>query len=163
NDKTFEFLEGVLTEVTDLFPAPWVHLGADEAPRERWKACPKCQARIKAEGLKDEAALQTWFTRRMAAFLATRGKRAICWDEILEGGGPPGVIVQAWRASEKAVSAAARAGHEVIHSPYTYTYLSYGIAGYWMDLEWVHKFEPTIEGDPPEKETPIGPEAERKL
>jgi len=164
NDKTFSLLEDVLTEVVKVFPGPFIHLGADEVPKDRWKACPKCQARIKAEGLADENALQTWFVNRVIRFLATKNRRAICWDEILEGGAPADVIVQVWRADQKAVSQAARAGHDVIHSPYSHTYLNYGLAGYWMDLKWVHGWEPAVEGDPPEKAARIGAaEAERLL
>ncbi len=145
NDQVFEFLEAVLTEVCDLFPGRAIHLGADECPKVRWKACPKCQARIKKEGLKDEHALQTWFVHRIIRFLETKGKRSICWDEILEGGPPPGVIVQAWRANEKAVSKAVAAGHEVIHSPYSHVYLNETQA--WCTLEHVWGWDPLVEGD----------------
>lgn len=145
NDRVFEFLEDVLGEVCRLFPAPYVHLGADECPKDRWKACPKCQARIRREGLLDEKELQTWFVHRIIRFLSDRGKRAICWDEILEGGPPPGVIVQAWRAGEKAVTKAAAAGHEVIHSPYSHVYLNESQE--WCTLRHVHGWDPLREGE----------------
>ncbi len=145
NEKVFDFLEGVLTEVCALFPGRFIHLGADECPKDRWKACPKCQARIRKEGLADEHALQSWFVHRAISFLEGKGKRCICWDEILEGGPPPGVIVQAWRAGEKAVSKAVAAGHEVIHSPYSHVYLNESPRG--CTLEHVHTWDPTQEGE----------------
>jgi len=145
NDKVLEFLEGVLSEVVELFPSTYIHLGADEVPKDRWKVCPKCQARIKAEKLKDEHELQSWFVHRVIRFLTGKSRRAICWDEILEGGPPPSVIVQAWRAGAKAVSAAAAAGRDVIHSPYSHVY--FNEAPTWMDLRHVHSWEPTEEGE----------------
>ena len=144
NDKVFELLEAVLSEVCEIFPAGYVHLGADEVPKDRWKACPKCQERIRKEGLKDEHELQSWFVHRAIKYLAGRGKRAICWDEILEGGPPPSVIVQVWRANECAVSKAAAAGREVIHSPYSHVYINE--SPHSLTLERVHSFEPTVEG-----------------
>ena len=124
NDKVFEFLEGVLAEVLELFPGQWIHIGADECPKDRWNECPKCQARMKKEGLKDAFALQTWFVGRMAKWLRRRGKTVIAWDEILEGGAPPGTIVQAWRGHQHA-DRAARAGSDVIVSPYSHVYFDY--------------------------------------
>ncbi len=147
NDRTFGFLEGVLTEVLNLFPAPYIHLGADEVPKERWAACAKCQARIKTEGLNNEHELQTYFVRRMARFVRDAGRRAICWDEILEGGAPEGVIVQAWHGHHKAAEALA-AGHETIVSPTSHVYFDYDIASY--HLRNVYEFDPVPEGTAPE-------------
>lgn len=150
NDKTFEFLEGVLSEVVELFPSQYVHIGGDECPKTRWKACSKCQARIKAEGLKDEHELQSYFIRRIEKFLGSKGKRIIGWDEILEGGLAPNATVQSWRGLDGAI-AAARAGHDVICSPTSHCYLDYphqkADAGYpdWMgeiSLEKAYSFEP---------------------
>ncbi len=145
NDRTLAVLEGILGEVMDIFPSTWIHLGADEVPKDRWKACPKCQARIRQEGLTDEHALQSWFVHRVIRFVESRKRRAICWDEILEGGPPPGVIVQVWRASRCAVSAATSLGHEVIHSPYSHVYLDYSQE--WFTLELAHRWNPAWEGD----------------
>jgi hexosaminidase len=139
NDKTFEFLEGVLSEVADLFPGPFIHLGADECPKDRWKECPKCQARMKALGLKNERKLQTWFIHRMVEFLRKKGKRAICWDEILEGGIPKGVILQAWRG-RKFAAKAAREGAESICSPYSHVYFDHGVKG--TNLAKTYSFQP---------------------
>lgn len=145
NEKVFAFLEGVLDEVCRLFPGRFVHLGADEVPKDRWEACPKCRARMRREGLVDGKELQTWFVHRIIRHLERRGKRCICWDEILEGGAPPGVIVQAWRANQKAVSKAAAAGREVIHSPYSHVYIN--DSQRWCTLEHVWKWNPLLEGD----------------
>ena len=84
-DEVFTFLRDVFTEVLDLFPSEFIHIGGDEAPKKRWKRCPACQARIKAEGLKDEDELQSWFVRQFDSWLSERGRRLIGWDEILEG------------------------------------------------------------------------------
>lgn len=159
NDATLAFLEGVLDETCRQFPGRFVHLGADEVPKDRWAACPKCRARIRAEGLTDERQLQSWFVGRMIRHLQAKGKRVICWDEILEGGPPPGVIVQVWRADQKAVSRSAAAGCEVIHSPYSHVYLDYDPS--WAHLKNVYGFEPTLEGD--KALTPVGAAAEALL
>ena len=143
NEKTFEVLEGVLSEVVDLFPAPYVHVGGDECPKDRWQACPKCQARIKAEGLKDEAELQSYFIKRIEKFLLAKKRRIIGWDEILEGGLPPQATVQSWRGFEGAV-AAAKSGHDTIVSPTRYAYFDYNLQT--TDLRKVYAFEPIPEG-----------------
>jgi len=147
NDQVFGFLEGVLSEVVELFPGEYIHIGADECPKDRWKACPKCQARIKKEKLKDEFALQTWFVGRMARWLQKRGKTVIAWDEILEGGAPKGVIVQAWRGHEHG-ERAAREGSDIIVSPYSHVYFDYDTK--YFDLRLVHSFDPVPPGLPAE-------------
>ncbi|MGD8451503.1 MAG: family 20 glycosylhydrolase [Phycisphaerae bacterium] len=150
NEQTFEILEGVLDEVLALFPSEFIHVGGDECPKDRWAACPKCQARIKAEGLADEHELQSYFIRRIERYLASHGRRLIGWDEILEGGLPPGATVQSWRGMQGAI-AAATADHDVIASPTSNCYLDYAQAELpgepvWMGyvpLEQVYAFEPT--------------------
>ena len=128
SEASFEFLENVFTELLDIFPFPWFHIGGDEAPKDRWKACPKCQARMKAEGLENEAQLQGYFCKRIAAFLAERGRRIIGWEEILDGKDelPKDAIVQWWRRrppfGDRYALAAARAGFEVFASPNNWTY-----------------------------------------
>ena len=139
NEKTFEFLQDVLSEVVALFPGPYVHIGGDECPKDRWEACPKCQARIRAEGLKDESELQSYFIKRIEKFLVSKNRRIIGWDEILEGGLAPQATVQSWRGFEGAV-AAASSGHDTIVSPTAYTYLNYGLDT--TDLRKVYSFEP---------------------
>lgn len=142
NDAVFAFLETVLAQVLELFPSPFIHVGGDEAPRVRWRACPRCQARLAAHGLRDESELQSWFIRRVGRWLADRGRRLVGWDEILDGGlagSLPGAVVQSWRGQDGAV-AAARAGHDTIVSPTSHAYFDYdpGV----LDLARVHAFRP---------------------
>ena len=139
NDSTFQFLEDVLTEVCELFPGPYIHIGGDEAPKYRWEHCDKCQARIAAEGLKNEAQLQTYFIERIAKFLETKGKRIIGWDEILEGGIPASAAVQSWRGVEGGIEAA-KHGHNVVMSPTSHCYFDYGLES--IDTEKVYSFDP---------------------
>ena len=150
NDQTFEFLQDVLSEVIELFPSPFVHIGGDECPKDRWKTCAKCQSRISEEGLADEHELQSYFVRRIERFLGGKGRRLIGWDEILEGGLAPNATVQSWRGMDGAI-AAARAGHDVISSPTSHCYLDYAqwrsptepLQMGYIDLEKVYSFEPT--------------------
>src|SRR5690606_5534903 len=104
-EQTFQFLQDVLTEVIDLFPGEIIHIGGDEAPKDRWKACPHCQKRIKDENLKDEHELQSYFITRIEKFLLTKGKRIIGWDEILEGGLAPNAAVMSWRGVKGGIEA----------------------------------------------------------
>jgi hexosaminidase len=123
-EKTFQFLENVLSEVAALFPSPYIHIGGDEAPKLRWKNCAHCQALIKKEGLKDEHELQSYFVTRIEKFVESKGKRIIGWDEILEGGLAPNATVMSWRGEEGGIDAA-RQRHDVIMSPTSYAYLDY--------------------------------------
>ncbi len=124
NDSTFAFLDDVLDEVAALFPCPYIHIGGDEADKTNWKNCPKCQARIKAEGLKDEEELQSYFIRRIETHLNSIGKRLIGWDEILQGGLAPNATVMSWRGTEGGI-AAARQGHDVVMTPTSHCYFDY--------------------------------------
>ena len=149
-EKTFEFLENVLSEVLDLFPSRFIHIGGDEAVKDRWKACPRCQARIRAEGLKDEGELQSYFIKRIERFLRSKGRRLAGWDEILEGGLPPHATVMSWRGTRGGV-AAARSGHDVVMTPTSHCYFDYYQSrlpgqpkanGRYIPLEKVYAFEP---------------------
>ena len=119
NDKTMQFIEDVLGEVADLFPYKYVHIGGDEAPRNRWAKCPKCQARIKAEGLKADAKhtaedrLQSYCMQHAEKFLNSKGRQIIGWDEILEGDVAPNATVMSWRGMAGGIEAA-KLGHDVI-------------------------------------------------
>ena len=124
NDETIRFLEGVLDEVCALFDSPFIHVGGDECPKDIWKKCPKCQARMAANGLKNEHELQSWMIRHFDRYLAQKGRRLIGWDEILEGGLAPGATVMSWRGV-KGGQAAAAMGHDVVMSPTGYLYLDY--------------------------------------
>ncbi len=138
-DSTYMFLQNVLDEVVALFPGQYIHIGGDEAPKDRWKKCPKCQARIRKEKLKDERELQSYFIKRISKYLQSKGKLMIGWDEILEGGLAPGAIVQSWQSFQGAVEAA-KLGHPVICSPASHTYLNGDPDD--LDLRTAYSFKP---------------------
>jgi len=148
-ETTFEFLENVLSEVMELFPSQYIHIGGDEVPKTRWRNHDLCQNRIRAENLKNENELQSYFIKRIERFLSAKGRRLIGWDEILEGGLPPNATVMSWRGTEGGI-AAARSGHDVVMSPTTHCYFDYyqgkigeppAIGGY-LPIEKVYSFEP---------------------
>lgn len=125
NDQTLRVYEQILDEVLALFPSVYIHCGGDEAPKRRWSACPKCQARMAREGLKDPNRLQTWFMQHFADYLEARGRHMIGWDEILDGGLPKGAAVMSWRGAHGGIQAASQ-GHRVVMSPNSHAYLDYG-------------------------------------
>ena len=160
-EKTMQFLEDVLTEVCELFPAEYVHIGGDECPKVRWEKCPHCQAKIAELGLKDddrfqaEHYLQGYVTARMEEFLHSKGKKLIGWDEILEGELAPNATVMSWRGVAGGLQAV-RMGHDAIMTPNTFFYLDYyqsldkeneplAIGGY-LPVEKCYSYEPTVEG-----------------
>jgi hexosaminidase len=124
NDRALALQRDVLEEMLAIFPSAYIHIGGDECPKERWKACPKCQDRIRREGLRDEHGLQSWFVRQMDGFLQARGRRLVGWDEILEGGLAPGAVVMSWRGEDGGI-AAARAGHDVVMATNKKVYFDY--------------------------------------
>lgn len=121
NDSTFIFLKDVLAEVIDIFPSTYIHLGGDEADRAHWKNCPKCQKRIKEEGLKDEAELQSYLIKKIEKYLNAQNRKLIGWDEILEGGLAPAAAIMSWRGEDGGIKAA-RMGHDVVMTPGAYCY-----------------------------------------
>ena len=133
NDKAIKFMEDVIDYVCKLFPSEIVHIGGDECPQVRWKDCPKCQKRIRDEGLGDEKGLQPWITRHFVKFLADRGKRALGWDEYLLGEGiPKSAIGMSWRIGKQGAghdwlspADLAAKGHDVVMTPNSYCYLDY--------------------------------------
>jgi hexosaminidase len=143
NDSVFTFLEDVLTEVMELFPSTYIHIGGDEAPKFRWENCPKCQKRMADEGLKDAHELQSYFITRIEKFLNKNGRQLIGWDEILEGGLSPNATVQSWRGMEHGL-AAAREKHNVIMSPTSHCYIDYNLRS--INLQKVYSFNPIPEG-----------------
>lgn len=164
NDDVYAILEDVLTEVAEIFPYEYVHIGGDECPKDRWKECPKCQAKIRELGLADDESstkedkLQGHVMRFASDVLKRNGKKIIGWDEILEGGIPDDAVVMSWRGSEGGKKAA-ESGHDAIMSPYTHYYLDYyqskdveneplAIGGY-IPLSKSYSFEP-FEGISPE-------------
>ncbi|MBN1199621.1 MAG: family 20 glycosylhydrolase [Bacteroidales bacterium] len=153
NDSVFTFLEDVLTEVMDLFPSEYIHVGGDEATKTRWEECLKCRQRMKEEGLKNVQELQSYFIKRMEKFINSKGKKLIGWDEILEGGLAPEATVMSWRGLEGGI-AAARQGHDVIMTPTSHCYFDYYQAdpefepeaiGGLTTLKKVYSFEPVPE------------------
>jgi hexosaminidase len=163
NDSTFYFLQDVLSEVIDLFPGKYIHIGGDEADKTEWKKCPKCQARIKQEGLKDESELQSYFIKRIEKFLVSKHRQLIGWDEILEGGLAPEATVMSWRGMEGGI-AAARGNHDVVMTPGSHCYFDHNqgprefeppaIGGY-SPLSKVYQFEPVPDSLTPEQATHI--------
>jgi hexosaminidase len=116
NEKTFAFLKAVFSEIADLFPSPYIHVGGDECSKIWWKADPKTQAFITGHGLKDETGLQTYFIQQVIGYLKEKGKKVIGWDEILEPGLDTSAIIMNWRGIKAAITAA-ETGHQVIMSP----------------------------------------------
>ncbi len=122
-DSTFDFLQNVLTEVMDIFPGTYIHIGGDEADKYQWQHSPQVQDKRKALGLKDDMQLQSWFIKRIERFLVANDRRLIGWDEILEGGLPPEATVMSWRGTKGAVEAA-KQGHDVVLTPSDVTYIN---------------------------------------
>lgn len=162
-ENTILFLQHVLAEVVDLFPSLYIHVGGDEAVKDQWKKSRVAQERIETLGLEDEDELQSYFIRRMDAFLTERGRRLVGWDEILEGGLAEGATVMSWRGEEGGIKAA-NAGHDVVMAPNAYTYFDYyqgdkkteplAIGGN-LPLEKVYSFNPIPGGLEPDKEKHI--------
>ena len=121
SEFTFGFLQGVLDEVTDLFPGPVIHVGGDEAVKDQWRGSPAVQARLRQLGLADETALQSAFIGRIGDYLRRKGRRLVGWDEILEGDIPADAVVMSWRGSDGA-RAAAQSGHDTVLSPWPWLY-----------------------------------------
>ena len=158
NEKTYEFLENVLSEVIELFPSEYIHIGGDEAGKASWPHCPLCQKRMKEENLKDVNELQSYLIQRIEKFVNSKGRQIIGWDEILDGGLAPNATVMSWRGTEGGL-AAVNSGHKAIMTPGGYCYLdSYQDAphtqpmafGPYMPLDKVYSYNP-IEGIEAEK------------
>ena len=150
NEETFTFLENVLTEVMELFPSEYIHVGGDEAGKSAWKTCPKCQKRMKDEHLANVDELQSYLIHRIEKFLNNHGRRLLGWDEILQGGIAPNATVMSWRGEEGGI-AAVTSGHHAIMTPGAYCYLdSYQDAPYsqpeaiggYLSLKKVYAYDP---------------------
>lgn len=164
NDQTFKFLDDVLTEVFQLFPGKYVHLGGDEVPKETWENSPACQALMKQEGLTNEDQLQGWFMRRMEKLVSAHGRTMIGWSEILQGGLASNAVVMDWIGGAKE---AASAGHDVVMSPTAYCYLDFyqsanratePPAATWggpLTLRKVYAFDPMPANLPPQLQSHI--------
>lgn len=151
NDSTFTFLENVLDEVIDLFPSYYIHIGGDEAPKTHWHDCPKCQARIKAENLKDVDELQSYLVHRIERYLNSKGRALIGWDEIMQGGLSPTASIVSWRGIDGGMQAAAQ-GNDAVMAPGKFCYFDgyqdapysqpEAIGGY-LPIEMVYSFNPS--------------------
>lgn len=175
NDSVLTFIEDVLNEITEIFPSEYIHVGGDECPKVRWKDCPKCQAKAKELGFKNdengtvEEKLQSYLIKHASNVLTARGRKMIGWDETLEGGLAPGATIMSWRGVDGAKKAA-RQGHDAIMTPYDYLYFDYyqsrdrssepdAIGGY-LPVEKVYSFNPqTDDLTPEENEHIIGVQA----
>ncbi|MDX9750044.1 MAG: family 20 glycosylhydrolase [Flavobacteriales bacterium] len=125
NDSVVQFLADVIAEVVELFPGPYIHIGGDECPKERWKTCAKCQQRMQDEGLSDEHELQSWLIQHIEKIIVLGyGRQIIGWDEIMEGGLAPTAAVMSWRGTEGGI-AAARSGHDAVMSPGSHCYFDH--------------------------------------
>lgn len=157
NEEVYAFLEDILDEVCELFPARYIHIGGDECPKTSWESCPECQAKIKELGLKDdenhsaEHYLQSYVMNRVESYLKTKGKDVIGWDEILEGSPSKSATVMSWRGEAGGLKAAGL-GHDVIMTPNSYCYWDYyqatdvenepfAIGGY-VPVELMYSYEP---------------------
>ncbi|WP_344850340.1 beta-N-acetylhexosaminidase [Pedobacter jeongneungensis] len=143
SDTTFKFLENVLTEVMDLFPSPYIHIGGDEASKVWWKQSAVSQNIMKANGLKNESELQSYFIRRMEKFVNSKGKTIIGWNEILQGGLAPNAVVMSWQG-EKGGIEAAKQQHKVIMTPEIKMYFNHAQFAKEDSLT-ANKFSPLIE------------------
>jgi hexosaminidase len=149
-DETFTFLQNILDEVIPLFPGKYIHIGGDECPKTRWKACPACQKRMKDNGLKNEMELQSYFVKRMEKYIVSKGKKLMGWDEILEGGLPDEATVMSWRGTEGGIEAA-KTGHDVVMTPGSHCYFDHyqgpenkeplAIGGY-LPIDTVYSYNP---------------------
>ncbi|HUQ10957.1 MAG TPA: family 20 glycosylhydrolase [Steroidobacteraceae bacterium] len=164
DESTFKFFENVLTEVIDLFPGQYIHVGGDEAKKDEWQASAQVQARMKAlkfddgRPVKDEHELQSYFIQRMEKFISGKGRKLIGWDEILEGGLAPNATVMSWRGIDGAI-AAAKAGHDTVLSPAPDLYFDHWQSAgdlapgrsNTLSLEMVYKFQPVPDAIPEEQ------------
>ncbi|UDQ99210.1 beta-N-acetylhexosaminidase [Lentisphaerota bacterium WC36G] len=151
-ESTFKFLEDVLTETMDIFPSKIIHIGGDEAKKNKWKKCQLCQKRIKDNNLKDEHELQSYFIKRINKFVQSKGREIIGWDEILEGGLAEGAMVMSWRGTRGGIKAA-KMGHNVVMTPGSHCYFDHyqsknkaneplAIGGF-TNVAKVYQFNPT--------------------
>lgn len=165
NEQTYDFLQNVLTEVMELFPSKYIHVGGDECKKTTWENCPKCQSRMKVEEFTHTAQLQSYLMQRIEKFLLSKNRKLIGWDEILEGGLAPEATVMSWNGIAGGVKAA-KMGHQVVMTPDTHCYFDFpqfnemDKAGNNISLEKVYHFEPiSIDLSSTESEFVLGAQA----
>ncbi|MDR1120299.1 MAG: beta-N-acetylhexosaminidase [Dysgonamonadaceae bacterium] len=164
NNHVMQFLKDVVDEVAELFPSKYIHIGGDEAIKDNWKTCPKCQQRIKQQHLKNDEELQSWMIRTIEQHILAKGKQIIGWDEILEGGVTSTATVMYWRGwvGDKIIVDAVRHGNNVIMAPNSYCYLDYyqappetetqeSFGGSYLPIEKVYAFDPVPAALTPEE------------
>jgi len=156
NGKVFEMYRNILSQVIALFPSRFIHVGGDEVPQGAWNASPLCQSFMKAKDLKNTNQLQSYFMKRIEKVIASKGRRMIGWDEILEGGLAPGAAVMSWRGTQGGL-AAARLGHDVVMAPNTYTYFDYTY--HTTPTQKVYSYNPADGFTPPMARHILGVEA----
>jgi hexosaminidase len=156
NEKVYEFLDKVLTQVAQLFPFEYIHMGGDECPKNYWEKSPEIKALMQKEGLKTMEEVQSYFEKRLEKIVESKGKKFMGWDEILEGGLAPNAVVMSWRGMEGGIKAA-KMGHDVVMSPTTFAYLDYMQGDPIVEpriyatlrLNKAYQFEPLPEGVDP--------------
>lgn len=150
SDFALQMFKDILDEVIELFPSEFIHIGGDEASKSAWGSCPRCVSRMKANGLKDVDELQSWFVRQFDEYLASKGRRLLGWDEIMQGGLAPGATVMSWRGTEHGIKAAS-AGHDVVMSPENWCYINRNqdnplalgeFVGGYLPLSRVYEYNP---------------------
>lgn len=150
NEDTFTFLQNVLDEIIDIFPSEYIHIGGDEASKQAWRTCPKCQERMASNGISDADGLQSYLIHRIEQHLNSRGRALIGWDEIMEGGLAPNATVLSWRGPQHGIRAA-ESGHDAVMAPGKFCYLDgyqdvphtqpEAIGGY-LPIELAYSFDP---------------------
>ena len=163
NDSVFQFIEDILTELTAVFPSEYIHIGGDECPTNIWHTCPRCQARMQAEGLQTETELHGYFIRRVEQILHKLGRKMIGWDEILDGGATASATVMSWRGSKGGIKAANQ-GNQAIMTPWDICYFDHyqgsklfepmAQSGF-LPLEKVYNWEPISDEIKPEQRNKI--------
>ncbi len=138
-ESTYDFLKNVLKETMELFPSKEIHVGGDEVNQAQWMSCPDCKARMTIEGIPDAKGMQSYFMKRIEAYLNANGRLLMGWDEILDGGLAPKAQVMSWRGTEGGIEAANQ-GHQVVMSPTSHCYFDYGYAG--TSSQKVYEFDP---------------------
>lgn len=144
-DETFDVVFDILSDLLEIFPSEYIHIGGDEAPKKRWKECPHCKKRMRENGLRDEEALQGWFTNRIVEFLASKGRKAIVWNESLKSGTVDGsVTVQMWMDRKKLSVDFANSGGKMINSEFFRYYCDYPYS--MTPLIKTYRYNPVIKG-----------------
>ena len=156
NEKVYEYLDKIMTEVAPLFPYDYIHMGGDENAKNNWEKSPNVQALMKREGLKDQVAVQSYFVKRMQKIINSKGKKMVGWDEIIQGGLDGDAVVMSWQGTKGGIEAA-KQGHKVVMSPNDYNYIDYyqgeitaeGKVYRGLRMKTTYSFEPVPNGIDP--------------